>query len=217
MLQTPLASNHNEKVAFKTLRYQHDPTEYVLDKQRRDAVTSDRITFSKHAIHMYAYCGTSALYEFAPGGDLEHLLEDQFDTAEDFLAYYSVAERYRLAYNVTAALADLHTTEGPDRPTAIVHGDFKADQFVATTTPREEDDGDDHTLPQFKLGDFNLARMVYWNERGNHPCVIAPDGNGGTFRAPEEYAVEHGRTEKVDIYRYVFLLAFVRSFVRWML
>ena len=214
MMQSPAAGATGipSRVAFKTLRYHHETTEYVLDKQRRDAVTSDRITSSRQSIHMYAYCGTSALYEYAPGGDLEKLL-DRFEepssetgSSPSFVEYYSVEERFRLAYNATAALTDLHTTEGADRPTGIVHGDFKADQFVAVT-PAVVDLTDAntalHKLPHFKLGDYNLARMVYWNKRGHHPCVIEPDGNGGTFRAPEEYAEEHGRTEKVDIYRYV--------------
>lgn len=199
MLQTP-----GEKLAFKTMRLKHDLTEYLMDKQRRDAVTSDRLTFSKHAIHMYGYCGTSALYEFAPGGDLQKLIE-KFDTATDFTEYYSPAERLLLAFNVTSALADVHTTEGPQTNPAIVHGDFKSDQFVAVTTAddpgEEEEESDHHKLPHFKLGDFNLARFVFWNEEHHHPCVIKPDGNGGKNRAPEEYAKAKGRTEKLDIYR----------------
>ena len=114
MLQTP-----DERIAFKTMRLRHELTEYLVDKQRRDAVTSDRLTFSQHAIHMYGYCGTSALYEYAPGGDLQGLIQE-FDSALDFINYYPSAERLLLAFNVTAALADVHTTEGPDRPAAIV-------------------------------------------------------------------------------------------------
>ena len=178
MLQTPTTE---ERVAFKTMRIHHDLTEYLVDKQRRDAVTSDRLTFSRHAIHMYGYCGTSALYEYAPGGDLQHLIEDNFDSAAEFVHYYPPTERLLLAFNVTAALADVHTTEGTNRYPAIVHGDFKSDQFVAVTEARE-----DHKLPHFKLGDFNLARFVYWNKKHHHPCVIKPDGNGGKNRAPEE-------------------------------
>jgi len=217
MMQTPLHHHQNgndntistirsnsisrEQVAFKTIRYEHDITEYVLDKSRRDAVVSDRVTSSSHVIHMYAYCGTSALYEYAPGGDLEAFLDDNFDTPQDYTNAYPVSERYLLAYNVTAALKDLHTTEGIDRPTAIVHGDFKADQFVATTTTTTKTATSKvQSLPHFKLGDFNLARMVYWNKKKSHPCVIKPDGNGGGYRSPEEYAMARGRTEKIDIY-----------------
>ena len=197
-------------LAFKTMRYEHDVNEYILDKQRRDSLTSDRVQFSDQTVKMYAYCGTSALYEYAPGGDLYKLLE-QFDTAEDWLSYYSSEERYILAYNVTTALADLHNTESDEQPTAIVHGDFNAYQFVAITEPEEDDVGGvnsrhhhhhsaSHKLPHFKLGDFNLARFVYWNQKHNHPCVIRPDARGGEFRAPEEYARQPDRTEKVDIY-----------------
>ena len=261
------------RVALKTMRYHHNITEYVLDKQRRDAVTSDRITASNQAIHMYAYCGTTAMYEYAPGGDLEKLM-DSFASPKEWIQYYDISERFTLAYNISSALADLHNTEGPGHPTGIVHGDFKPDQFVAVTPvenlqdikeeqariknqqkangeeDESEESGDDeedadgeepgdddsvpyyqdleaappqpqdttntrqlqqtassttvrHRLPHYKIGDFNLARFVYWNKHHNHPCVIKPDGNGGEFRAPEEYASLRGRTEKVDIYRYV--------------
>jgi len=228
--------NHGETIALKTKRYHHDFSEYIYDKQRRDAVTSDRIQFSSQAIHMYGACGTSGLYEYAPGGDLYQLL-DKFETAQDWMEYYSSGERYILAYNVTSALKDLHTTEQHNtqhphgqqhsndscihnhnkysNTAAIVHGDFNANQFVAMSSAsrlswkdlyddqnqlRTSSDAHHHALPQFKLGDFNLAQFVYWNKEDHHPCVVQPDGAGGQFRAPEEYAHQHGRTEKVDIY-----------------
>ena len=212
----PTTTASMETVAFKTMRYHHDVTEIVLDKQRRDSLTSDRLTFSKQAIHMYAYCGTSALYEYAPGGDLYKFIE-QYETSQDFLDAFSPQERYQLAMNVTSALADLHNTERPDArhfgngnkhvrrypATAIVHADFNANQFVAVAPPASTPSA---TLPHFKLGDFNLARFVYWNAKHNHPCMVEPDGSGGQFRAPEEYAREKGRTEKLDIYRYVYMM-----------
>ena len=198
-----------EPIAFKTLRYQHDATEYVMDKQRRDSITSDRLSFSPQAIDMYASCGTSALYEFAPGGDLKEMIQS-FRTPKAWTEYFSSHERYRLAHNVTAALADLHQTEGRNQPTAIVHGDFKSDQFVAVTQADNSNNtqSQKRKLPHYKLGDFNLARFVFWNQRGQHPCVIHTDGNGDKNRAPEEYSKDKGQTEKVDVYRYVCLTHF---------
>ncbi|CAB9522380.1 STYKc [Seminavis robusta] len=197
-----------EPIAFKTMQYQHDVTEYLLDKQRRDSVTSDRLQFSRHAIHMYAYCGTSALYEWAPGGDLEMLIKE-FGSPQAFVEFYSMEERFKLAYNATVALTDVHTTEGSHRPPAIVHADFKTDQFVAvtpvdwTSLEPENRDGASRKLPHFKLGDFNLARFPYWNARHDHVCPVYTDGNGGELRAPEEYMdndADVGLTAKLDVY-----------------
>ena len=170
--------NHKNKFAMKTLRYEHNVTEYILDKQRRDALTSDRAQFSDQTIDLYAYCGTSAAYEYAPGGDMEELF-DYFDTAEEWRNYYSSKQRYLLAYNATRSLADLHNTEkGEENPTAIVHADFKPNQFVAVTKDRN-----DHKIPQYKLGDFNLARFLYWDEKHDRPCTINPEGTGGIVSA----------------------------------
>jgi Protein kinase domain len=202
-LQSPFTG----PIAFKTMRYEHHVSEYVLDKQRRDALASDRVQFSDQTIHMYAYCGTSALYEYAPGGDLLQYM-DRFETDQEWQEQFDSRELLLLAYNVTSALADLHTTEDghnnnhhhyPRRSslypsTAIVHADFNANQFVAVAPS-----GDPKKIPHFKLGDFNLARMVYWNVKHNHPCVVQTDGAEGQFRAPEEYARE-SKTEKLDIY-----------------
>ena len=225
MMKHSVVNNNNnmETVAFKTMRYLHEVSEKVLDKQRRDALTSDRLTSSSQAIKMYGYCGTSALYEFAPGGDLFEYIE-AYDSSKAWRDAVPIEQRYQLALNVTTALADLHTTEPPDArhllypgetngklrypATAIVHADYNAHQFVAVT-PKEQnhDNGASSSttslvLPHFKLGDFNLAQFVYWNTKNEHPCMVRPDGRGGEFRAPEEYAKERGRTEKLDIYRY---------------
>ena len=208
-------NNNMETVAFKTMRYHHEVSEKVLDKQRRDALTSDRLTSSPQAIKMYGYCGTSALYEFAPGGDLFEFIE-AYDSSKAWREAVPIEQRYQLALNVTTALADLHNTETPDArhyggkngddklrypATAIVHADYNAHQFVAVT-PKQDGTSTSGVIPHFKLGDFNLAQFVYWNTKNDHPCMVRPDGSGGEFRAPEEYAKERGRTEKLDLYRY---------------
>jgi hypothetical protein len=198
-----------ERVAFKTMQYEHDHTEFLLDKQRRDAVASDRLQFSMHTVKMYSYCGSSALYEWAPGGDLENLVL-AFNGSKAFRDFYSLPERYLLAYNASVALTDVHTSEGSNKYPAIVHADFRVDQFVAvepvdwnsiSTTPQQNRQGISHKLPRFKLGDFNLARFPYWNTKLKRPCAVETDGNGGELRAPEEYADEGGLTAKLDVYR----------------
>jgi Protein kinase domain len=208
LLRHPLVVDHKtlelERIAFKTLRFDHAYSEIVYDKQRRDAVTSERVQFSDHTIHMYAYCGTAALYEYAPGGNLMHYL-NQFETGEDWRKAYTPAERFQLALSVTSALADLHTTES-DHGSAIVHADFNANQFVAITmglTNTQHDDlnnnNDRPPIPQFKLGDFNLSKFVYRHHTTKQPCTVKTESTGGPWRAPEEYD-RHGRTEKLDIY-----------------
>jgi len=135
-----------------------------------------------------------------------------------WIEYYDVSERFGLAYNVTTALADLHHFTGrrdsrhlsssSSSPVAIVHGDLKSNQFVAISAGGSTLDDNHskhkrHRMPHFKLGDFNLARFVYWNAQTNQACPIKGDGCGGTNRAPEEYKGGKHRvvtSHKIDIY-----------------
>jgi hypothetical protein len=58
-------------MAFKPMRYKHDYTFRNLDRMRRDALVMAQLTRSKYVVNIYLHCGTSGLFEFGNGGDLE--------------------------------------------------------------------------------------------------------------------------------------------------
>ena len=69
--------DHNSswnKLALKTLRWTRDFTERHFDRHRRDAVVADRLTALPTSVDIYGFCGQSAIYEFAKGGDLKRAI-----------------------------------------------------------------------------------------------------------------------------------------------
>ena len=64
----------NEKVVFKSMRYEHDNTHRNLDRMRRDANVMERMSSSPFIIDLYGFCGSSSFSEFGPGGDIEDAL-----------------------------------------------------------------------------------------------------------------------------------------------
>ena len=45
-----------------------------FDRMRRDGLVMDELTGSKYILDIYAFCGTSGLFEYADGGDFEDAL-----------------------------------------------------------------------------------------------------------------------------------------------
>lgn len=169
----------NEQVVLKSLRYKHEWEDRNYDRHRRDAVATERLTWSPNIVNIYAYCGNSGVYEFAPGGDIDEAL------------FYSDApkwnstERLVVAFQVASAIADAHDSERNGIPT-LAHTDITTAQFV-------------HMDGTYKLNDFNRCRFIPVNQRTNENCGFNVGNNPGTFRAPEEYAYDL-ESEKVDIY-----------------
>jgi hypothetical protein len=65
----------DEKVVFKSMRYEHDFTLRNFDRMRRDAAVMDRLAFSDYIIDLFAFCGTSSFSEHGDGGDILEPLE----------------------------------------------------------------------------------------------------------------------------------------------
>lgn len=53
---------------LRSLRWREVYDEMIYDKQRIDAIVSERLTSSPHVIDVYGFCGASALNEYADGG-----------------------------------------------------------------------------------------------------------------------------------------------------
>lgn len=168
-----------ERVVLKTLRNQHDFDERNYDRHRRDAVATDRLKWSPNIIDIYSFCGNTASYEFAPGGDIEEVLFYS-DTVE-----WNSTERLVVAFQIASAIADAHDSERNGIP-ALAHTDITPAQFVQV-------DG------IYKLNDFNRCRFIPFDDKRQRNCGFRVPNNPGAFRAPEEYSYDL-ENEKVDIY-----------------
>lgn len=62
------------EIIFKPIRLRHDFTYRNLDRMRRDSLVMERLTGQKYVLDIYAFCGTSGLFEFANGGDITKAL-----------------------------------------------------------------------------------------------------------------------------------------------
>ena len=63
-----------EPFVFKPMRRKHRFTFRNFDRMRRDAVVMDRLTAHKYILNIYGFCGTSAVFEYADGGDIDSTL-----------------------------------------------------------------------------------------------------------------------------------------------
>lgn len=201
-----------QKVALKTMRYEHDYTGRNYDRHVRDAIASERLTSSPRVTDIYSFCGNSGYFEFASGGSLANRLdehytatveaEDEEDTgrhgSNDDSRILDQRAKLKLAFEISAGLADFHEVDamrdenGEIVSASIAHADISTDQFI-------------HVGDGYKLNDFNRCRFMrrYRNSTSSggdgKPCGFHVHNNPGKARAPEEYAYTV-ETEKVDIF-----------------
>ena len=145
-------------VVLKTLRYEHSFDERNVDRHRRDAVATERMTASNSVVNIYSFCGNSGIFEYANGGDMEDMIWYSDDK-------WNSTERLIVAFHVATAIADVHEVEGNGRP-SIAHTDITTSQFVYI-------DG------RYKLNDFNRCRFITWNQKTNEQCGFFVGNNPG--------------------------------------
>jgi serine/threonine protein kinase len=128
-----------------------------------EALIMERLTASPRITDIYGFCGTTSILEQLPhevneivqagSGRANQTLLDRLDNVypqNDLTPY----EKVVVARDMAESLADLHGfTDG-----VIVHGDNHIDQFLA----------DSNGL--LKLGDFNLATILEWNDKKGEYC-----------------------------------------------
>ena len=73
----PQGGHNLDPVVLKTLLTTHDQSPLILDYQRRDALVTERLSGNSFFVDIYSYCGFSAVYEFAGGGDLVKYLKSK--------------------------------------------------------------------------------------------------------------------------------------------
>lgn len=187
---------NEEPFALKMLNYDHDMTERRIERHRLDALIAERLTASPYVLDVFAYCANSAVYTFARQS-LENLME------QGQLYKWSSHQKLKVAFQVAAAVADLHNIDHDDKA-SFLHGDIDASQFVTTAAINAAEDEDEVI---FQLNDFNGGRLLYVDEQNKNNdgdpttifCPVTPSLYGGRHRSPEDYNFQRV-TEKSDIY-----------------
>jgi Protein kinase domain len=185
-----------EQSVLKTLRMIHDFDQGNLDRHRRDALISERLTASPHILNIYGYCGNSAIYQYAKGGTLfDAIGAREFDeipndpVAHKQWEHWTSRRKVDVAFQVVSALAALNDIDHDGRP-SVAHDDLDVTQLVSTDGGKT-----------FKLSDFNGAPFIAWNAKEQESCAFRPLMRGGKTRSPEEYDQDiQYVTDKIDIF-----------------
>ena len=177
------------QMALKTLKYTRNYTINHYDRHRRDATVAEHLTSVPTSVDIYAYCGNSAIYQFAKGGNLKDAIDKSvaWDDGKKISRTWNSTQMLQIAYHVAEALADVHNVDMEGRA-SIAHTDVSADQFVSVEGKHI-----------YKINDFNRARLIRWNHVNNTACPFFVKSNKGKNRSPEEYKYE-AESEKVDVY-----------------
>ena len=155
-------SNKDNAIALKTLRYRHEIDSRNFDRNRRDALAMERLTFSKYVIDIYGYCANAGLNEFSSDGTLDHRLKRAMYNKDDPM---ETREKIKIASDVASALSDAHNSDEIGHA-AFTHGDIKPNQFLFI-------DG------IYKLNDFNRGRLLSWNISSDEKCGYKVENNKG--------------------------------------
>ena len=76
-VQVNSQANHGkdlERVVLKTHRAQYLLTGSYLERNRMDSMAMEHLTVSPWILDIYSYCGSSGIYEYAPKGSLENII-----------------------------------------------------------------------------------------------------------------------------------------------
>lgn len=140
--------NVTSAVALKMFKYRKDRDQdfgpLSLDFQRRDAVIHQATAASPYIVNIHGFCGASALYDFADGGDLQHNIDKKGALQGENLL--------KTAYQLAAGLKDLHQVHmGKNRTPSVAHADIYGSQWVKVKG-------------RYRLTDFNLAKFLVKNK-----------------------------------------------------
>lgn len=155
--------NKTETSILKNLRIKLAFTIENMKGIQRDAIVMERLTKSPRIVDVYGYCATSTIVEalsyeveeyVVPGTGMAKQKDlDKFGDIHP-MNNFTIDEKLDIALEMAESLADLHGYEGG----VIVHDDVQICQWL------EHKDG------RLKLGDFNRAEMMEWNDEKNKYC-----------------------------------------------
>ena len=137
----------DENIIFKTV-FRSSFTAYHHEAHTKDAIISEQLSASPHAISIYGYCAQSVLNEQGITGFGDYYKKHDHDGKS--LPPSRLIVRYAL--EMASALVDLHyMSSGTDRNVEIVHKDLKKNHYLITR------DG------SLKLSDFAGGEFLQWN------------------------------------------------------
>jgi streptomycin 6-kinase len=125
----------------------------------------ERLTASPRIMDIYGYCATTTRLEFMPE-EIEKTIEPgngryranqtELDMLDNVYPRNDLTamEKLVMALEMAEALADLHGFKDG----VILHGDLHHCQFLKNSEGK------------IKLGDFNLATILEWNDKEEHYC-----------------------------------------------
>ena len=149
MSEKTINRNVKKKVVFKTLMMTNLPlTPRWIDRERKDALVSERATGSRFIPSIHGYCSHAEIMAHAP---LDLNTYNQKRLTRNITI--SSLDRLKIGIHIASGLADLHSVD-------FTHNDLKEAQFIYH-------DG------LFKLNDFNFARAMYIDKNTNETCPLS--------------------------------------------
>eukprot|EP00586_Coscinodiscus_wailesii_P011334 CAMPEP_0172500398 /NCGR_PEP_ID=MMETSP1066-20121228/137641_1 /TAXON_ID=671091 /ORGANISM="Coscinodiscus wailesii, Strain CCMP2513" /LENGTH=396 /DNA_ID=CAMNT_0013274601 /DNA_START=185 /DNA_END=1375 /DNA_ORIENTATION=+ len=166
-----------ELVVLKTIRWDHEYKEGLLEYKRRDAIATERVTFSPHVMNIYGHCSGAVFNEIGEIG------ADEFFVGKDL----TPIEMLRYSRDAAVAIADVHSV-GVGNRTILIHGDVRPWNYIMTNGGKN-----------IRLHDFDQAHFLRWKPSTGAVCPFhnyACNRN----RAPEECTRGSDQNEKIDVY-----------------
>lgn len=134
-----------------------------MHQVNQDAVVMERLTSSPRIMDMYSLCGTSITVKSMPHSVEKAIVPPgSWDPNDEPRNKQSPSTKLKMALEMAESIADLHGFSGG----VIVHGDIQLGQWLRETL--------NGTLV---LGDFNLAKVLAWDE-GKHRYCKYVNGRG---------------------------------------
>ncbi|CAB9518340.1 receptor-like [Seminavis robusta] len=185
----------NSSAVLKVARLsKHEMNYRAMFNARRDALIMERLTSSPHIVDIFGHCGSSVVVEPLPH-EVEEVVvpsggwmsQSDLNDAEDVDTQndYDVTEKLDIALEMAAGIAELHGF----RDGVIAHDDIQLCQWL------RNDQG------KLKLGDFNRARVLHWNETSGRYCNYDNGKSYGNYRSPEEYS-EKELSQQHDVWSF---------------
>ncbi|KAL9182744.1 hypothetical protein ACHAXT_004023 [Thalassiosira profunda] len=167
----------NEMVVLKTLKLEHDFDITQYERNRVDSMAMERLTSSEHVIDVFGACSHSVVTEFADG--------ERVGTLADAKKRIPL-ERLKIARDIAAGLADVHSIDGEDEAT-LAHFDVNLANVVSVGG-------------RLKLNDFNIGVLLQRNATDEKACGFPAMYPNPQWRSPEEANGSLRLNEKVDVF-----------------
>jgi len=183
-------------MVLKTLRSIHKMDIESFKEVQNEAVIMERMTKSPRIMNLYGHCGFSVSAELVPIEFEERVIYGEgYATVEEVAERnknglrpynnFTAEEKLGFALEMAESIADLHGFEDG----VIVHDDVQLCQWMTTA------DG------KLKLGDFNRATIMQWDEIKEGYCKFNNGMAYGNYRAPEEFDAIN-LDEKIDTFSF---------------